>query len=288
LSRNPTEAALAVDDAVTEVEEIEIRLLLEGVHLCYGYDFREYAPSAMRRSIGTAMAREHVGTVSAYQDLILHDAACMQRFLGTVGVNVTSMFRDPELLRVVREEVAPLLATYPSTRVWIAGCATGEEAFGFAVVLREEGALDRCTIYATDLNEDMLAVARVGAYPLEKVRRYEEGYRQSGGRGALADHYTASSRMARFDPELRSRITWAHHNLVSDGSFNDFHLISCANVLIYFRASLQQRAHRLLYDSLVRGGHLALGRRESLLYCSDREHYAQVRDGVNLYRKTRW
>ena len=281
-------AAAPIDDAATELEEIEIRLLLEGVHLCYGYDFREYAPSAIRRSIVTGMARENVQTVSAYQDLVLHDATCMQRFLGMVGVNVTTMFRDPELMRAVREEVAPLLGTYPSARVWVAGCATGEEAFGFAILLQEEGVLERTTIYATDLNEDMLAIARMGAYPLERVRRYDESYKLSGGRGSLTDHYAASSRMARFDPALQQRIVWSHHNLVSDGSFNDFHLISCANVLIYFRASLQQRAHRLLYDSLVRDGHLALGRRESLLYCADREHYAQVRDGVNLFRKTRW
>lgn len=286
MSRAP--AAENTDDAASELEEIEIRLLLEGVHLCYGYDFREYTPTAIRRSIVTGMARENARTISAYQDLVLHDAGCMQRFLGMVGVNVTGMFRDPELLRAVREEVAPLLATYPSARVWVAGCASGEEAFAFAIVLREEGVLDRCTIYATDLNEDMLAIARVGAYPLDKVRKYEEGYRLSGGKGALSDHYTASSRMARFDPVLQRRITWAPHNLVTDGSFNDFHLVACANVLIYFRASLQQRAHRLLYDSLVRGGHLALGRRESLLYCADREHYVQVRDGVNLFRKTRW
>lgn len=281
-------AALRIEESGTELEDIETRLLLDGVHLCYGYDFREYAPNAMRRSIVTGMARENVRTISAYQDLLLHDAECMQRFLGMVGVNVTSMFRDPDLMRAVREEVVPLLRTYPSVRVWIAGCATGEEVFGFAVLFQEEGILDRCSLYGTDLNEDMLAVARTGAYPIDKVRRYEEAYRQSGGRGALADHYTPSSRMARFDPALQRRITWSHHNLVSDGSFNDFHLIACANVLIYFRPSLQHKAHRLLYDSLVRGGHLALGRRESLLYCPDRDHYAQVRDGVNLFRKTRW
>jgi len=281
-------AALAADDPRSELEEIEIRLLLEGVYLSYGYDFRDYAHNSIRRSIVTAMARENVRTVSAYQDLVLHDAACMQRFLATVGVNVTGMFRDPALMLAVRKDVVPLLASYPSARVWIAGCASGEEAFSFAIALHEEGVLDRCTIYATDLNEDLLAIARLGAYSLDRIRRSEEAYRLAGGRGALSDHYAASSRMARFDPTLQRRITWARHNLVSDGSFNDFHLIVCANVLIYFGADLQQRAHRLLYDSLVRGGYLALGRRESLLYCADHEHYAQVRDAVNLFRKTRW
>ena len=281
-------ATLRLDGAGTEVEDVEIRLLLEGIHLCYGYDFREYALSPLRRGIAAAMAREHVHTVSAYQDRVLHDAMCMQRFLNTVGVNVTSMFRDPELMRAVRHEVVPLLRTYPSSRVWIAGCATGEEVYGFAVLLAEEEVLDRCTVYATDLNEDMLAIARLGAYPLDKVRRYEDAYRMSGGPGNLGEHYTVAGRTARFNRWLQAGITWARHSLVTDGSFNDFHLIVCANVLIYFRDSLQERAHRLLYNSLVRGGFLALGRRESLVNCPDRDHYEQVRDGVNLYRKTRW
>jgi chemotaxis protein methyltransferase CheR len=281
-------AALRPEGAQTELEEIEIGLLLEGIRLCYGYDFREYALNPLRRGLGAAMARENVHTVSAYQDRVLRDAACMQRFLGLVGVNVTAMFRDSELVHSLREEVVPLLRTYASCRIWVAGCATGEEVYSLAVLLEEEGMLGRSSIYATDLNEDMLAVARLGSYPLERVRRYEESYQMSGGQSSLADHYTASGRSARFNGELRSSITWARHNLVTDGSFNDFHLIVCANVLIYFRASLQERAHRLFYESLVRGGFIALGKRESLLYCPDRDHYEQVRDGVNLYRKMRW
>jgi chemotaxis protein methyltransferase CheR len=212
----------------------------------------------------------------------------MQRLLNTVGVSVTGMFRDPDLMMAVREEVVPMLRTYPSSRVWIAGCATGEEVYAFALLLEEEGLLERCSLYATDLNEDMIAVARLGAYPLERVRRYDDGYRQAGGKGSLADHYEIFGRSARFNRSLQLHITWARHNLVTDGSFNDFHLIVCANVLIYFRDSLQQRAHRLMYDSLIRGGYLALGKRESLLSCPDRDHYEQVREGVNLFKKTRW
>jgi chemotaxis protein methyltransferase CheR len=280
--------AFRLEGAGTEVEDIEIGLLLEGIHLCYGYDFREYALNPIRRGILTAMAREHVSTVSAYQDRVLHDAACMRRFLGTVGVNVTSMFRDPDLMSAVRHEVVPMLRTYPSSRVWVVGCATGEEVYGFAILLEEEGVLDRCGIFATDLNEDMVAVARLGCFPLENVRRYEDAYQASGGRGSLADHYTVAGRSARFNHSLQRNITWARHNLVTDGSFNDFHLIVCANVLIYFRQSLQERAHRLMYDSLVRGGFLAMGKRESLLSCLDRDVYEQVRDGLNLFRKLRW
>jgi chemotaxis protein methyltransferase CheR len=287
VSRNAATAS-RLDGAASELEAIEIKLLLEAIHLAYGYDFREYALSPLRRGLMSAMAGEGVDTVSAYQDRLLHDPSCMQRFLGTVGVNVTSMFRDPALMQAVREEVVPMLRTYPSSRVWVAGCATGEEAYGFAVVMEEEGMLDRCTIYATDLNEDMLAIAKSGAYPHDRVRRYEDAYRQSGGRGSLADHYAVAGRNARFDRRLASSITWARHNLATDGSFNDFHLIVCANVLIYFRESLQARAHRLIYDSLIRGGFLALGKRESLVYCPERDHYEQVRDGISLFRKTRW
>jgi len=271
-----------------DLEEIEIQLLLEGIRLRYGYDFREYALSPLRRGLATAIAREGVRTVSALQDRILRDADCMQRFLSTVGISVTAMFRDPDLMRCVREEVVPLLRTYPSARIWIAGCATGEEVYAFAVVLEEAGLLKRSSIYATDLNADMLAVARLGSYPLERVRRYEESYQSSGGRLRLSDHYAVAGRSAQFHQPLQESITWARHSLVTDGSFNDFHLIVCANVLIYFRPSLQERANRLFYDSLVRGGFLALGKRESLLHCPDRDHYEQVRNGVNLFRKTRW
>lgn len=279
---------LPLEAPATELEEIEIRLLLEGIRLCYGYDFREYALSPLRRGLATAMARERVHTISAYQDRVLHDAAAMQRFLGTVGVNVTSMFRDPELLHSLREGVVPLLRTYPSVRIWVVGCATGEEVFSLAILLTEEGLLGRSSIYATDLNDEMIATAKGGVFPLERIQKYDDAYRRAGGRGALSDYYTVSGRNARFSHELQSSITWARHNLVSDGSFNDFHLIVCSNVLIYFRATLQERTHRLLYDSLVRGGFLALGKRESLLYCPDRDHYEQVKDGLNLYRKTRW
>lgn len=280
--------ALRLESARTELEDVEIGLLLEGIRLCYGYDFREYAPGPLRRGVSAAMARERVLTVSAFQDRVLHDASVMQQFLGLVGVTVTAMFRDPETVVCLREEVVPLLKTYPSCRVWVAGCATGEEVYGLAVVLEEEGLLGRCSIYATDLNEDMLAIARLGSYPLDRIRRFEDAYLAAGGRGNLSDHYTVAGRSARFSRRLQGSVTWARHNLASDGSFNDFHLIACSNVLIYFRESLQARAHRLIYDSLIRGGYLVLGKRESLVSCPERDHYEQVRDGVSVFRKMRW
>jgi chemotaxis protein methyltransferase CheR len=280
-------AAIQVEAPQAGLEEIETRLLLEGIRLCYGYDFREYAPRPLRRTIADAMTAEGVSTISAYQDRILHDGSCMHRFLGIVGVSVTSMFREAALMRCLREEVIPIFRTYPSVRIWMVGCATGEEVYSLAITLEEEGVLHRASIYATDLNEDTLAVARIGAYPLDRVQSYEEGYVRSGGRGSLSDHYNVAGRSAHFHRNLQSNVTWARHNLVTDASFNQFQLIICANVLIYFRPSLQERVHRLFFDSLVRSGFLALGKVESLVFSPESSRYQQVRNGVSLFRKTR-
>ena len=269
------------------VEEIEIKLLLEGVAMRYGYDFREYAVGPLKRSLASGMAGEGVATISAYQERLLHDPSCMQRFLSGVGVNVTSMFREADVLRCVRNDVIPRFRTYPSLRIWIAGCATGEEVYSLAIVLQEEGLYERSQIYATDLNESSLAIARTGAYPLARVVADESGHTRSGGRGRISDFYSIADNTARFDRELQRNVTWARHNLVSDSSFNEFHLILCANVLIYFRPNLQERAHRLFYDSLVRSGYLALGQQESLIFCPESSRYEQVRDGLNLFHKVR-
>jgi len=280
--------AVQPDTAMSSnIEEIEVKLLLEGVLMRYGYDFHDYAPAPLKRSIASGMAGEGVPTISAYQERLLHDASCMQRFLSGVGVNVTSMFREAEVFRCIREEVVPRLRTYPSVRIWLAGCATGEEVYTMAMILEEEGFYDRSRIYATDLNDDHLAFARTGSYPLERIRSDEAGYTLSGGRGSISDFYSAAGHSARFRRDLQRNITWARHNLVTDGSFNEFHLIVCANVLIYFKPALQERAHRLFYNSLVRSGYLALGQRDSLVFCPEGSRYEQVRDGVNLFHKVR-
>lgn len=269
------------------VEEIEIKLLLQGVAMRYGYDFREYALGPLRRTIASGMAGEGVGTISAYQERLLHDASCMQRFLSGVGVNVTSMFREADVLRCIRDEAIPRFRTYPSLRIWIAGCATGEEVYSMAIMLREEGLYERSQIYATDINESSLAIARAGAYPLARVVSDESSHARSGGQGRISDFYSITGKTARFDHTLQSHITWARHNLVSDSSFNEFHLILCANVLIYFRPNLQERAHRLFYDSLVRSGYLGLGQQDSLVFCPESSRYEQLRDEVNLFHKVR-
>jgi chemotaxis protein methyltransferase CheR len=269
------------------LEEIEVKLLLEAVSLRYGYDFRDYASGPLRRSITTGMAGEGVSTISALQDRLLHDSSSMQRFLGAVGVNVSQMFREPDTWRCLREDVVPVLRTYPSIRIWSVGCATGEEVFSLAILLQEEGLYQRSSIYATDMNEDALAVARAGACPNERMRSYEQDYQRSGGSSSLETYFTTAGRMARLKRNLLHNVTWAQHNLVTDSSFNEFHLIICTNVLIYFRPTLQQRVHRLFYESLIRSGFLALGQRESLVFAPESSRYEHVRDGVSVFRRVR-
>jgi len=272
---------------IQSLEDIEVKVLLEAVSLRYGYDFREYAAAPLRRSILSGMAGEGVSTISAYQDRLLHDARCMHRFVSTVGVSVSSMFREPDTWRSIRDDVVPLLRTYPSIRIWSVGCATGEEVYSLAIALEEEGLLYKSSIYATDMNADALAVARVGSCSVERLRSYEGDYLQSGGHSSLSSFFTASGRTANLKRDLLHNVTFAEHNLVTDTSFNDFHLIICTNVLIYFRPTLQQRAHRLFYDSLVRSGFLALGQRESLVFAPESSSYHQVRDGISVFRKVR-
>jgi chemotaxis protein methyltransferase CheR len=269
------------------LDEIEVKLLLEAVSLRYGYDFRDYASGPLRRSITTGMAGEGVSTISALQDRLLHDSSSMQRFLGAVGVNVSQMFREPDTWRCLREDVVPVLRTYPSIRIWSVGCATGEEVFSLAILLQEEGLYQRSSIYATDMNEDALTVARAATCPNERMRSYEQDYQRSGGSSSLETYFTTAGRMARLKRNLLHNVTWAQHNLVTDSSFNEFHLIICTNVLIYFRPTLQQRVHRLFYESLIRSGFLALGQRESLVFAPESSRYEHVRDGVSVFRRVR-
>lgn len=251
----------------------------------YGYDFREYELESLRRNTHLSMALEGVRTISAYQDRLLHDPECMQRFLNIICVNVTSVFREAAELRIVREDISPWLRTFPSVRIWVAGCATGEQVTSLAIVLRETGALARTAIYATDINERSLAVAASGMHPLEDIRAGEARYRRSGGTGALRDYYTVTGGMARFDPSLFSHVTWSRHNLITDASFNDFHVILCTNVMTQFSRHLQARVHRLLFESLVRSGYLIIGKLESLIHWRDSNVYSRVHDTAGVYRK---
>jgi chemotaxis protein methyltransferase CheR len=273
--------------ASTSLEEIEIQLLLEGIARHYGYDFRDYAPSPLRRNIVMTMALEGVPTISRYQERVLHDPEAMERFLDAVGVNVTSLFREADALLYFRQEIVPWLRTFPSAQLWVAGCGTGEDVISLAIVLHETGMLHKARMFATDINERSLTIARTGRFPLENVASCEPDYVRSGGIGALSDYYSVASDVARFDRSLLANVTWARHNLTNDASFNEFHVIVCTNVLTYFSLPLQERVHRLLHDSLVDSGFLILGRLESMIRWSHRDSYSRLLGGAGVYRKAR-
>jgi len=268
-----------------DLEDIEIKLLLEGVYLHYGYDFREYAPASLKRRISDLARDEKLSSISQLQGLILNDAACFERFVVALTVNVTSMFRDPKFHLAFRTRVVPLLKTYPFVRIWHAGCSTGEEVYSTAIVLTEEGIYDRCRIYATDLNESVLKQAKEGIYSLEFMQSYVNNYVKAGGKAAFSEYYAADNRHAIFRSSLRKNIVFSQHNLVTDGSFNEFNVILCRNVLIYFNQSLQNRVHRLLYESLTKFGVLGLGHKETISYTPFEERYEVLEEGEKLYRR---
>jgi chemotaxis protein methyltransferase CheR len=271
--------------AGAELERIEIDLLLEGVYRHYGIDFRGYALGSLKRRLARRMREEGLPTLSALQDKVLHDPAAMERLMVALSISVTSMFRDPSFYQAFREKVVPLLRTYPYIRLWNAGCATGEETLSLAIVLDEEGLLDRARIYATDFNAGVVDRARAGEFPLSRMKAYTENYLQAGGSGEFSHYYTAKGPVAKFRPELMRNILFAKHNLVSDGSFNEFHGILCRNVLIYFGSTLQQRVHTLFHDSLVNFGVLGLGHKETIRFTPLEHCYEAIDSREKLYRR---
>lgn len=273
--------------AATQIEELEIELLLTAVARRYGYDFRSYSPPSLRRRLRRAMQGEGVSTLSALQERLLHRPDSIGRFISNLSVRVTSMFRDPEVYQALRSEVLPTLRTYPFVRVWHAGCSTGEEAYSMAILLAEEGLLGRSRIYATDLSDDLLTQARRGIYPLAAMREYTAAYHQSGGTGDFSSYYTADHQRAIFREDLRRACVFSQHNLVSDHSFNQFQLILCRNVMIYFSTALRDRVHELLYDSLVNFGVLVLGLRETLSPTPREASFEALDEGLRLYRRVR-
>jgi chemotaxis protein methyltransferase CheR len=268
-----------------ELEDIEIQLLLEGIYQCYGFDFRDYARASLKRRIWLAVRAEGLTRISAFQDRALHDPACLERLLLMLSVNVTAMFRDPGFYLTFRNHVVPLLKTYPFIRIWHTGCSTGEEAYSMAILLREEGLYDRCRIYATDMNDAVLRKARSGIFPLTRMQDYTNNYLRSGGRRSFSEYYTAAYDSAIFSAALRENIVFSQHNLAMDGSFNEFQVILCRNVLIYFNKQLQNRVHRLLYDSLATFGVLGLGHQESIRFNPHEHAYQELELGSRLYRR---
>ena len=268
-----------------DLERIEVELLLEGVFRHYGFDFRSYAYASIRRRLWKRVEGEELRTISALQARILHDPEAMERLLLDLSVNVTAMFRDPSFYKEFRERVVPLLRTYPFIRIWHAGCSTGEEVFSMAILLEEEGLYERARLYATDINDVVLQRARQGIFPLDRMQEYTENYLRAGGKRSFSEYYTAKYDGAIFSPSLTRNIVFSQHNLVTDRSFSEFHVIFCRNVLIYFDKTLQHRVQSLFYDSLVMFGILALGSKESLKFSQYEPCYEKVSPTEKLYRK---
>jgi chemotaxis protein methyltransferase CheR len=267
------------------IESIELDLLLDAVFRLYGYDFRDYAKTSMRRRVANIMKKEEVNTISALQDRVLHDSRSWERFLDGISVNVSAMFRDPGFFLAFRQCAVPVLRTYPFIRIWQAGCSLGEEAYSLAIMLEEEGLYDRSLIYATDINEVSLRQAREAIYPAELMQKYTQNYVQAGGQQSFSEYYTARYDFAILRPTLQRNIVFSQHNLVSDAPFNEFNVILCRNVMIYFNRGLQERTHNLFHESLAMFGILGLGSRESLRFMPHEHMYEPLVPGEKLYRR---
>lgn len=268
-----------------QLEDIELDLLLEGLYRAHGFDFRDYSRASIKRRILELMRAEKVNTVSALQARVLHDPICLDRFLLGLAVHATSMFRDPSFYLTFRRKVVPLLKTYPTVQIWIAGCSTGEEVYSLAILLQEEKLYEKCRIYATDISQAVLRKARDGIFPLSAMREYTVNYHQAGGTHEFSDYYTAQYDSVIFNSNLRNNVIFSEHNLATDGSFNEFQVILCRNVMIYFNKDLQARVHNLLYDSLSMFGVFGLGNKESLKFTPRSHFYQHLNETDKLYRK---
>ncbi|KAA1188750.1 chemotaxis protein CheR [Paenibacillus sp. VTT E-133280] len=267
-----------------ELEQIEIELLLDGVHRLYGYDFRNYALPSLKRRIWHHVHAENVLTISALQEKVLHDRACFERFVYSLSIPVTEMFRDPGLFLTFRQKVVPLLRTYPYIRIWHAGCSTGEEVYSMAILLHEEGLYDKARIYATDMNERSLQQAKEGVYDISRMKQYTKNYLEAGGTRAFSEYYTAKYNSVILQPYLRKNIIFAEHNLATDTSFNEFNVIFCRNVMIYFNDELRDHVHGLFHESLSRFGILVLGSKESIHFTKYSDCYESLDRVEKIYR----
>jgi chemotaxis protein methyltransferase CheR len=267
------------------IEDAELDLLLEGIYRLFGYDFREYARTSVKRRLLEIVAREHLHNLSELQGRLLRDQKLLQSVATALSIQVSSFFRDSEFYLGFRRKAIPLLRTYPSVRLWCAGCATGEEVYSMAILLSEENLLGKCRIYATDINADALEAASQGVYGAVHVHGAGRHYTMGGGSRSLTDYFEIENGHARVVPYLKKRITFHHHNLVTDGTFNEFNAILCRNVLIYFNKALQNRVHELLYGSLVRFGILGLGANETMHLTPKEKHFRCLDEAARLYRR---
>jgi len=265
--------------------EIELRLLVEAIYLKYSHDFRDYSLASLRRRVLHALTQLDCATVSALQERVLHDPHTFSRLLQILTIPVSEMFRDPSYFLALRQHVVPVLRTYPSIKVWVAGCSTGEEVYSLAILLREEGLLERTILYATDINPQSLERARAGIFATAQLADYSASYQAAGGTRSLSDYYTAAYGGALFDRSLCENIIFADHSLATDSVFSETHLISCRNVLIYFNKKLQDRAFGLFHESLCRRGFLGLGSKETLDFSSHAKDFEALVRPERIFRK---
>jgi len=268
-------------------DDLEVDLLLEAIYARWQHDFRQYARASLRRRIDQAMSELGCTSISMLQHRVLHDEGVIGRLLPFLTVGVSELFRDPLFYRALRRTVGPVLATYPSLKVWVAGCATGEEVYSLAILFAEEGLLERTIFYATDIDALALRTAEAGIYDLERAAAMSQSYRQAGGTASLADYYTAAYGKIAFDRRLRKHMVFSDHSLATDHVFAEVQLVTCRNVLIYFDRVLQDRALGLFADALVRNGFLALGAGESLLFSPQRDAFRELDREWRIYQKQR-
>ncbi|HEY6477204.1 MAG TPA: CheR family methyltransferase [Polyangia bacterium] len=258
--------------------------LLDALYRQYHHDFRRYAAASLRRRLEAALVHFRCASVGALEARVVGDAQAFNVLLRYLTVQVSDLFRDPGYFRAIRERIVPYLQTYPSLKIWVAGCATGEEAYSLAILLAEEGLLDRTLIYATDINPDSLRTAEEGIYEVGRFPRFSENYLAAGGRGSLADHYTARYTSAVFDRSLKRAILFSDHSLATDSAFAEVQLVSCRNVLIYFDRDLQERALGVLRESLCRRGFLGLGNKETLRFSFHAPAFRELVPEERLYQ----
>ena len=274
-----------LSSSTTELERLEMELLLLAVYRHHGFDFRSYSPASLHRRICRHLENAGVPTISRLTELVLHQPAAMQRLLHDLSVNVTAMFRDPTFFCDFRKTVVPLLRTYPTVRIWHAGCSTGEEVYAMSILLEEEGLYGRCRIYATDMDSTVLDRARQGIFPLSRMQEYTSNYFLGGGKRSLNEYYTAKYDGALFAPRLGKNVLFTQHNLAMDRGFSEFNVIVCRNVLIYFDRTLKDQVLGLFWQSFATLGVLCLGHKESLRLTAFEHEYTALSVREKIYRR---
>lgn len=285
MTQDPNDGHGHPDGPGRHADDLEVRLILEAIYERYHYDFRDYAGSSLRRRLKAAQQRFVCANLSQLQGRVLHEPEVFRSVLSDLTVQVSEMFRDPEYFLALREQVVPVLRTFPSLRIWVAGCSGGEEAYSMAILMKEEGLLDRTLIYATDISQEALAQAQAGVYRVDQVPLYTANHRASGGHGSLSEHYTAAYDHVLMDKALKERIVFSDHSLSTDSVFAEVQLVSCRNVLIYFNRALQDRALGLFTEALCRNGFLGLGARETLRFSAHAGEFVEIAAKERVYQK---